>query len=156
MRDGTPLPGRTPSQVLSQLAYRVFGPLQPIRTRIVLDYHGLLDRPAGSSAQVAARHHVTTRTVANNIAAVRAAGLRIPLSAPLIAEATRGSTQDDDHLGRARIATTLGLPTPAAASVDHPTTVGAVRLLTAVGPLNLPAVAAAIARTRRFRNPFRQ
>ena len=94
--------------------------------------------------------------VANNIAAVRAAGLRIPLSAPLIAEATRGSTQDDDHLGRARIATTLGLPTPAAASVDHPTTVGAVRLLTAVGPLNLPAVAAAIARTRRFRNPFRQ
>ena len=47
MRDGTPLPGRTPGQVLSQLAHRVFGPLQPARTRIVLDYHGLLDHPAG-------------------------------------------------------------------------------------------------------------
>ena len=70
--------------MLSQLAYRVFGPLQPTRTRIVLDYHGLLDHPAGSSAQIAARHHVTTRTVANNIANVRAAGHRIPLSAPLV------------------------------------------------------------------------
>jgi hypothetical protein len=37
MRDGAPLPGRTPAQVLSQLAHRVFGPLQPSRTRIVLD-----------------------------------------------------------------------------------------------------------------------
>ena len=112
MRDGTPLPGRTPAQVLSQLAYRVFGPLQPTRTRIVLYYHGLLGHPAGSSAQVAARHHVTTRTIANNVAAVRAAGSRIPLSAPLIAEATRVSAPGDDHLGRARIAATLGLPTP--------------------------------------------
>src|SRR6478735_1126217 len=45
MRDGAPLPGRTPAQMLSQLAYRVFGPLQPTRTRVVLDYHGLLDHP---------------------------------------------------------------------------------------------------------------
>jgi hypothetical protein len=168
MRDGTPLPGRTPAQVLSQLAYRVFGPLQPTRTRIVLYYHGLLGHPAGSSAQVAARHHVTTRTIANNVAAVRAAGSRIPLSAPLIAEATRVSAPGDDHLGRARIAATLGLPTPATAPVDHPITVGAVpaghltvaraavRLLTAVGPLDPPAVAAAAARSRRFRarNPL--
>jgi hypothetical protein len=29
MRDGTPLPGRTSTQVLSQLVHRVFGPLQP-------------------------------------------------------------------------------------------------------------------------------
>ena len=168
MRDGTPLPGRTPGQVLSQLAHRVFGPLQLARTRIVLDYHGLLDHPAGSLVQVAARHHVTSRTVSYNAAAVRSAGRRIPLSAPLIAEATRVSAQGDDHLGRARIATTLGLPTPATAPVDHPTTVGAVpaghltvaraavRLLTAVGPLEPPAVAAAVARTRRFRarNPL--
>jgi hypothetical protein len=49
--------------VLSQLAHRVFGPLQPTRTRIVLDYHGLLDHPAGPLVQIAARHHITTRTV---------------------------------------------------------------------------------------------
>jgi len=87
MRDGTPLPGRTPEQVVSQLAHRVFGPLHPTRTRMVLDYHGLLDHPSGQLVQVAARQHVTTRTVANNTAAVRAAALRLPLSAPLITEA---------------------------------------------------------------------
>ena len=84
MRDGAPLPGRTPSQVLSQLAYRVFGPLQPTRTRIVLDYHGLLDHPAGPLAQIAGRYRVTTRTVSSNVSAVRAAGTRLPLSASLI------------------------------------------------------------------------
>ena len=80
MRDGAPLPGRTPAQVLSQLAHRVFGPLQPARTRIVLDYHGMLNHPAGSLVQSATRHHVTSRTVSNNVAAVRAAGVRLPLS----------------------------------------------------------------------------
>src|SRR6476646_3936494 len=90
MRDGAPLPGRTPAQVVSQLAHRVLGPLQPARTRIVLDYHGLLDHPAGTLMQVAARHHVTSRTVSYNAAAVRAAGSRLPLPAPLITEATRG------------------------------------------------------------------
>src|SRR5690349_16524468 len=169
MRDGTPLPGRTPGQVLSQLAHRVFGPLQPARTRIVLDYHGLLDHPAGSLVQIAARHHVTSRTVSYNAAAVRAAGSRLPLPAPLIAEATRGSAPGDDHLGRVRIATTLGLSAPAAAPVDEPAPVvdavpaghltvarASARALAAVGPLDLPAVAAAIARTRRFRarNPL--
>ena len=119
MRDGTPLPGRTPAQVLSQLAHRVFGPLQPARTRTVLDYHGLLDHPAGALVQIAARHHVTTRTVSNNVAAVRAAGRRLPLSVPLITAATRVSAPDEDHLGRVRIAATLGLPAPAAAPVDE-------------------------------------
>src|SRR5690349_23749778 len=109
MRDGAPLPGRTPAQVLSQLSHRVFGPLQPARTRIVLDYHGLLDHPAGSLVQVAARHHVTSRTVSYNAAAVRAAGSRLPLPAPLIAEAAQVSGPGDDHLGRVRIPTTLGL-----------------------------------------------
>jgi hypothetical protein len=64
--------------VLSQLAHRVFGPLQPTRTRIVLDYHGLLDHPAGPPAQIAGRYRVTTRTVSNNVSAVRVAGTRPP------------------------------------------------------------------------------
>jgi hypothetical protein len=165
MRDGAPLPGRTPAQVLSQLAYRVFGPLQPMRTRIVLDYHGLLDHPAGSLEQVAARHHVSTRTVSNNIAAVRSAGRQLPLPAQLAAEATQASALGDDHLGRVRIAATLGLSRPAAASVDEPAPVraghltvarAAARVIAAVGPLDLPMLAAAITRTRRFRarNPL--
>jgi hypothetical protein len=77
------------------------------------------------------------------------------------------SASGEDHLGRVRIAATLGLPTPAAAPVDDPA-VGVVpaghltvaraaaRALAAVGPLDLPAVAAVVARTRRFRarNPM--
>ena len=119
MRDGTPLPGGTPAQVLSQLTYRVFGPLRLARTRIVLDYHGLLGHPAGPLVQIAARHHVTSRTVSNNAATVRVAGARLPLSAPLIVEATRVSAPGADHLSRARIATTLGLPAPPAGAVDE-------------------------------------
>ncbi len=165
MRDGAPLPGRTPAHVLSQLAHRVFGPLQPARTRIVLDYHGLLDHPAGPLVQIADRHHVTSRTVSNNVGKVRAAGSRLPLSELLITEATRTSAPGEDHLGRARIAATLQLAAPAAAPVDEATPVvgvvpaghltvarAAARMLTAVGPLDLPALTAAVARTRRFRD----
>ena len=164
MRDGTPLPGRTPVQVLSQLAHRVFGPLQPARTRTVLDYHGLLGHPAGALVQIAARHRVTTRTVGNNVAAVRAAGRRLPVSVPLITAATRVSAPDEDHLGRCRVATTLGLPAPATAPatvnavpVGHLTAARAsVRVLAAVGPLDLSTICAASTRTRRFRarNPL--
>ena len=127
MRDGTPLPGGTPAQVLSQLTYRVFGPLRPARTRIVLDYHGLLGHPAGPLVQIATRHHVTSRTVSNNAATVRVAGARLPLSAPLIVEATRVSAPGADHLSRVRIATTLGLPAPPAGAVDESAPVGTVR-----------------------------
>ena len=110
MRDGTPLPGLTPEQVVAQLAHRVFGPLQLSRTRIVLDYHGLLEHPAGELGGIAARHHITVRTVSNHVAVVRAAGARQPLSPELITAATRPSTPTEDHTGRVRIATTLGLP----------------------------------------------
>ena len=100
MRDGTPLPGLTPAQVVTQLAHRVFGPLQLSRTRIVLDYHGLLKHPAAELAEVARRNSVTTRTVSNNAAAVRAAGTRQPLSPELLTAATRPSPPTEDHTGR--------------------------------------------------------
>jgi hypothetical protein len=169
MRDGTPLPGRTSAQVLSQLAHRVFGPLHPTRIRIVLDYHGLIDQPAGALIDIAHRHRVTTRTVSNNAATVRAAGLRLPLPATLIVEASRASAPFDDHLGRARIAATLGLPTPDPAPVNKRTPLmgevqaghltaarAAMRVIAAIGPLDLPTLAAGIARSRRFRtrNPL--
>jgi len=49
VRDGVPLPGRFPTEVLSQLADRVFGPLHPDRVRVVLDYHGMDGNPPGAS-----------------------------------------------------------------------------------------------------------
>ena len=78
------------------------------------------------------------------------------------------SAPGEDHLGRLRIAATLGLSAPEAASVDEPASVdavpaghlpvarAAVRVLAATGPLDLPALAAVVARTRRFRarNPL--
>ena len=161
-----PLPGVTPAQVLSQLAHRLFGPLRPKRTRIVLDYHGLLGRPAGSAADIARRHHVTAPTVRNNAAAVRTAGARQPLTPQLVVESERASTPEDDHLGRVRIAATLGLARPEPPSAvrhspagDNDTVPAAmwavaragVRILAAVGPLTLPVLAAAVARARRFR-----
>lgn len=54
VRDGTPLPGQTPAQLLSQLAHRVLGPLRPHRIRAVLDHHGLRDAPAAGQAEIAA------------------------------------------------------------------------------------------------------
>jgi hypothetical protein len=100
VRDAVPLPGVTPAQVVSQLAHRVFGPLRARRIKIVLDYHGLLTQPAGSAADIARRHHVTGPTVSNNVAAVRSAGARQPLTPMLVGEAERPSTPEDAHLGR--------------------------------------------------------
>lgn len=155
MRDSLPLPGVTPAEVVSQLAHRVFGPLQPTRTRIVLDYLGLLANSAETLIAIAARHHVTSRTVTNNAAAVRAHGTRQPLAPLLVMEAERSSTPEDDHLGRVRIATTLGLTRPEPCPVDPPPNDNrslpaarlavartGVRLLTALGPTStLPMIA---------------
>jgi hypothetical protein len=74
-------------------AERLFGPLQPARTRIVLDYHGPLANRAGPLADIAARHHVTASTVSYNTAAVRAAGIKQPLSSLVVIEAERDSTR---------------------------------------------------------------
>jgi len=163
VRDGVPLPGRSPTEVLSQLAYRVFGPLHPDRVRVVLDYHGLDGQPAARLAEVAARQHVTSRTVSNHVAAVRAAGARLPLTDEVITAVTRGSIPGDDHRARVRIAGTLGLPAPAARQKPVTSSVSrvspaqlraaraAARVLAAVGPLPLDTLLAAVTRSRRFR-----
>ena len=97
---------------MSQLAHRVFGPLQLLRAQIVLNYHGLLGYPAGQLVEIADRHRVTTRTVSNDVAVVRARGARQPLSPPQITAAIRPSTPTDDHTGRLRIALTLRQNSP--------------------------------------------
>ena len=122
MRDGVPLPGVSPTVVVSQLAYRVFGPLQLHRVRIVLDFHGADGRPAGTRADIAARHGVSNGTVFNHARVVREAGAPLPLRPETVTAATRPSTPADDHLARVRIARTLGLPPPHAPSAkpDRP------------------------------------
>ena len=152
VRDGLPLPGTTPAQVLSQLAHRVSGPLRTERARTLMDYHGVGGEPAGTVAQVAARHAVSGRTLSNWVAALRAAGSRLPLSAELITQMTRRSAEGEDHLGRVRTSKTFGVPPPARPSPPHPSRVGsapadrpaaaiASRVLAAAGPQPLTTCA---------------
>jgi hypothetical protein len=167
VRDGVPLPGLTPPEVVSQLAHRVFGPLQPNRVRQVLDYHGLAGHPAGTRGQVAARHHVTSATVSNQVRTVRAAGARLPVTTMMISAVTRRSGPTEDHVGRVRIADTLGLPRPAPPEPANPPipripqsgssagpkiTRAAAQVLSAVDPLDLHTLLTAVERFRRFRN----
>jgi len=112
MRDGVPLPATTADAVLSQLAHRVFGPVRRDRVQSMLDYHGLAGHPAAPIPRVAARHCVHPATIGNWVGVLRAAGSRLPLSEDLIAQISRRSTDGEDHRGRTRIATTLGLPPP--------------------------------------------
>jgi len=160
VRDGDPLPGVSPDQVVSQLAHQVFGPLHLDRTRVVLDYHGLADRAAGTLAEIAARHGVTTRTVSLHVKAVRSVGSKLPLTPTVIAEATRRSTAAEDHLARVRIARTLALAAPHRPSTNADRTVplthlaparNAMRILAAYGPLDTQPLLEAVGRSRRFR-----
>lgn len=165
VRDGDPLPGVSPAQVVSQLTHRVFGPLHLNRVRVVLDYHGLADASASTLIVVAARHSVTARTVSLYVKAVRTAGAALPLTPVLIAEATRRSTLTEDHLRRVRIARTLALDaTPARTQPPADRTTAsayaqaraASRILAAAGPLDTRTLLDAVGRSRRFRGrkPF--
>ena len=164
MRDGIPVPGTTPPVILSQLAYRVFGPLRPDQVRTMLDYHGLAGRPAGTLLAVAGRHGITPRTVTRWSRTLALAGAGLPLTPELATEVCRRTRPGEDHLARVRIAETLGLAAPApiaagaAPSVatrpsqsDQAAAAIAVRVLAAVGPLPLHALNGAVARARRFR-----
>lgn len=159
-------PGVTPAAVVARLTEQVFTSRRHRRALIVLDYHGLLDHPAEDLASIAARHRVTTRTVSNNVALLRSASTRATLRPTLMAEAERPSTPQDDHIGRTRIAATLGVRRPEPAPrVRRPprdnNTLPIARLsvaragrrvLTAAGPLTLPTIQAAVSRGRRFRD----
>lgn len=163
MRDGTPLPGRTPAQLLSQLTHRVLGPLRPHRIRAVLDYHGLRDTPAASQVEIAARHGVNARSLSNWVTTVAASGAHLPLTPEIATEISRRSRTGEDHRGRARVASTFGLPPPAPPASPAPTprprmspdqwaAAGiAVRVLATLGPLPLPRLLGAVHWSRRFR-----
>lgn len=160
MRDGTPVPGTTPPAVLSQLTYRIFGPLRPDQVQTLLDYHGLTGRPAETKLAVARRHGITLPTLTRWSRTLVQAGSRLPLTPELAAEIARRTRPGEDHLARTRIASTLGLAAPAGvppsrtarlAQVDQAAAAIAVRVLSTVGPLPPHILHHAIARARRFR-----
>lgn len=162
VRDGVPLPGRSPEQLLSQLAYRVFGPLGTAKARAVLDYHGAAGAPAQSRSVVAARYGVTADTVSNWTTALRAAGRRQPLTPDIAGQLTRRSTPAQDHQGRVRIATAFGLPPPRPASSEPPATQlpasdraaadTAIRVMATIGPTIMINLLDAVSRSRRFKS----
>ncbi len=163
MRDGVPLPGLTPEQVTSQLVHRVIGPLRPDIVRAILDFHGLAGAPAVGAAATAGRSDtVSAGMLRTHTSRVRAAGRRVPLTAPVITATIRPSRLGEDHLGRIRIAGTLKLPSPpplvlsqrtggGPTPADRATGRSAARLLAVTGPLELTALLAAINRRRRWR-----
>ncbi|WP_138180193.1 hypothetical protein [Nakamurella multipartita] len=168
MRDGVPLPGTTPPVVLSQLAYRVFGPLRTDRVRAMLDCLGLAGLPADPVAVVAARHGVSTVTLNIWSKMLAAAGSRHPLPIELVTELARRTRTGEDHLGRVRAVGTFGLaaPRPPRAQPTFPPATAAPmssrsdraaawvagRILAAVGPLRMSTLHQAVTRARRARS----
>jgi len=160
VRNGSPLPGSTPSELVSQLAHRVFGPIRRDRVQALLDYHGLAGVPAENQAAVARHHRITPRTLTGWSMTLTAAGRRLPLSIAVAAEAARRSRPGDDHLARTRVARRLGLTIPPPAITpsppDPPTSAMraaaaiAIRVLATAGPLPMTALYAAVRRSRRF------
>ena len=84
-RSGTPLPGLTVHELVSQLTWRVLGPLKG-RAKSVLDWAGLRGEPPATIEAVARRYFVTPQAVKHRIRRVAAAGAQLPLTDNLLAE----------------------------------------------------------------------
>ena len=84
-RNGTPLPGLTIHELVSQLTWRVLGPLKG-RAKSVLDWVGLRGEPPAAIEVVARRYFVTPKAVQHRIGRVAAAGAELPLPDTLLAE----------------------------------------------------------------------
>lgn len=111
-RTGTPAPGRTVPEVVSQLAWRVLGPYKD-RARSVLDWAGLAGQPPGTLSEVARRYGVTSRAVGQRVQRVGRAGAALPLHPRVQRELTRPARNGDDDLTRQRCAQLLGVtPSP--------------------------------------------
>jgi len=113
VRDGLPLPARTVPDAVSQLTWRVLGPLKG-RSRSVLEWAGLGGHPPDTAVVVASRHGVTGRAVGQRVDRVAAAGVRLPLDPDLEREVSRPSRPGEDHVARERWALLLGRETPPA------------------------------------------
>jgi hypothetical protein len=111
-RTGVPVPGHAAATVAAHLVWRTFGDTAPDRPESVLDWAGLLGRPAGPVTAIATAHHTTTATLLNRIHKVRARGVQTPLSPLVRHDATRATQSTEDDLSRRRIAELLGLSPP--------------------------------------------
>ena len=114
MRDGVPLPGTTPPVILSQLAYRIFGPATPGSSPDDARLPRARRTPRGqhvSRGRSAWNHHPD---IENWSKTLTTAGSRVPLHPNLVAELARRTKPGEDHLARVRIATTLGVSHSAA------------------------------------------
>ena len=110
-RDAAPLPGKTVPEVVSQLIWRVLGPLKG-RAKSVLDWAGLGQAPPAVLREIGVRYGVSGEAVGQRIQRVAAAGVRLPLPANLEHEVTRPSRPVENHLLRTRWALLLGRPGP--------------------------------------------
>ena len=84
-RNGPPLPGLTVHELVSQLTWRVLGPLKG-RAKSVLDWAGLRGEPPATIEDVARQYFVTPKAVQHRLGRVAAAGAELPLSDTLLAE----------------------------------------------------------------------
>ena len=108
-RDAAPLPGKTVPEVVSQLIWRVLGPLKG-RAKSVLDWAGLGQAPPAVLREIGARYGVSGEAVGQRIQRVAAAGVRLPLTANLEHEVP--VRPGENHLLRTRWALLLGRPGP--------------------------------------------
>ncbi len=111
-RTGTPVAGRTAAEAATNLIWRTFGEVRPGRPESVLDWAGLLGRPAGSLAEVAGRYGIAPATLTHRVRQVTNRGTVTQLSPLLVRDATRRTQSSEDHLGRQRVAHLLGVPAP--------------------------------------------
>ena len=109
-RSGTPLPGLTIHELVSQLAWRVLGPLKG-RAKSVLDWAGLRGEPPAMIEAVARRYFVTPQTVKQRIARVAAAGAQLPLTDDLLAEVAGPPRPGENPLTPRRCIHLLGIQT---------------------------------------------
>ena len=111
VRDAVPLPGTTVPDVVSQLIWRVLGPLKG-RAKSVLDWAGLGPAPPAILREIGARYGVSGPAVGQRIQRVAAAGSRLPLTTALENEVSRRSAPGENHVLRCRWALLLGRPRP--------------------------------------------
>ena len=148
---------------MSQLIYKVLGPVRRDRVGWVLDYHGLHGDAAVDMSETARRCRTTAGIITVYAAKVRAAGAALPLRNAIVVAAMRVTRPGEDHLARTRIARTLGLPAPTPTPTpsqtsgltpraDLATARAATRILAAVGPLDMATLLGALARSRRWKD----
>ena len=110
-RNGTPLPGLTIDELVSQLTWRVLGPLKG-RAKSVLDWAGLRGEPPAVIEDVARCYFVTPQAVRHRIGRVAVAGAELPLTDSILAELVGPPPPGVNPLTHRRCVHLLSIETP--------------------------------------------